>query len=69
MSDDLKAQIQGTLIDLVACMKQPDTSRMVQAMERLDGWVAEHRSAMDPRLAHFLERRSYVKALDFLRSG
>jgi hypothetical protein len=39
---------------------------MIAGMERLDRLVAESRGTLDPRLAHFLERRSYAKALDFL---
>ena len=69
MSDDLILQIQGGLIDLVSGMKHPDTHKMLQSMERLDALLAAHRDALDPRLAHFLERRSYAKALEFLSGG
>ena len=69
MTDDLISQVQGALIDLVSGMKDPDTHKMLQSMERLDALVAAHRGALDPRLAHFLERRSYAKALEFLRGG
>ncbi len=69
MSHELISQIQGSLIDLVAGMKHPDTHKMLQGMERLDSLLATHRDALDPRLAHFLERRSYAKALEFLTGG
>jgi hypothetical protein len=69
MSHDLILQIQGSLIDLVSGMKHPDTHKMVQSMERLDALLAAHRDTLDPRLAHFLERRSYAKALEFLSGG
>jgi len=69
MSDDPISQIQGSLIDLVSGMKHPDTHKMLQAMERLDALLAARRDAIDPRLAHFLERRSYAKALEFLAGG
>jgi hypothetical protein len=69
MSDELISHVQGSLIDLVSGMKHPDTHKMVQSMERLDALLAMHRDALDPRLAHFLERRSYAKALEFLSGG
>jgi hypothetical protein len=69
MSESVISQVQGALIDLVAGMKQPDTHKMLQSMERLDGLLAAHRELLDPRIAHFLERRSYAKALEFLGGG
>ena len=69
MSDDTISQIQGTLIDLVSGMKHPDTDKLLRSMERLDALLTAHRGALDPRLAHFLERRSYAKALEFLSGG
>lgn len=38
----------------------------VEALRRLDAMAADRATALDPRLRHFLERRSYVKALDWL---
>lgn len=69
MSHDLISQIQGALISLVSGMNPPDTHKMLQTMEYLDGVLVAHRASLDPRLAHFLERRSYAKALDFLQGG
>jgi hypothetical protein len=59
-------QLKASLINLVAGMKAADTPRMLRSMAELDGVVAAHKHELDPRLAHFLERRSYAKALDFL---
>jgi hypothetical protein len=42
---------------------------MLRSMEQLDALVAAHRRELDPRLAHFLERRSYAKALEFLNDA
>ena len=69
MSDALISQVQGALIDLVSGMKHPDTHKLLQSMERLDALLAAHRDALDGRLVHFLERRSYAKALEFLGGG
>lgn len=35
-------------------------------MARLDSLVAEKRDKLHPQLVHFLERRSYAKALMYL---
>jgi hypothetical protein len=59
-------QIKATLIDLVGGMNAADTARMLRGMERLDGLVAAHKRELDPQLVHFLERRSYAKAMDFV---
>ncbi|HEX9781938.1 MAG TPA: hypothetical protein VGA56_04290 [Opitutaceae bacterium] len=66
MPDETEEQIKGILIELTEGMKSPDTRRMITSMERLEALVAQSASRLDPRLRHFLERRSYVKALAFL---
>lgn len=47
-------------------MKAADTAGMLRNMEVLDRLVTAHGSELEPRLAHFLARRSYAKALEFL---
>ena len=39
------------------------------ALGLLDQVVAQSSESLPPRLAHFLERRSYVKALAFIVDG
>jgi len=39
------------------------------ALVVLDQVVAQSGESLPPRLAHFLERRSYVKALAFISDG
>lgn len=39
------------------------------ALAELDDIVSVHKSLLDPQMAHFLERRSYEKALDAVREG
>ncbi len=58
--------LKASLIDLVGGMKAADTQRMLRSMEQLDGLIAAHKAELDPRLAHFVERRSYAKALEYL---
>ncbi len=66
MTNVSEQEIKGALIDLIEGMKATDTSRMIASMERLDEMVAQAGSRLDPRLRHFLERRSYAKALAVL---
>lgn len=40
---------------------------VAETLRELDAFAREQGDALPPRLAHFLERRSYSKALDFLR--
>ena len=40
-----------------------------EALAVLDKIVEESTDALPSRLAHFLERRSYVKALEFIENG
>ena len=39
------------------------------ALAVLDQIVAQSTDDLPPRLAHFLERRSYLKALDYIENG
>ena len=39
------------------------------SLAELDDIVSAHKSLLDPQMAHFLEKRSYEKALDALREG
>lgn len=61
-------QIKDALIELDAGIKSADGARMLEAMERIDALVAALGATLDPRLAHFLERRSYAKALAWVAS-
>lgn len=40
---------------------------LLEATTRLDRALTESRHRLHPRLRHYLERRSYAKALSFLR--
>lgn len=66
MPTSLSLQIKDSLMRLTTAMNASDTTAMLAAMSELDDLVQAHRKEIDPRLHHFLERRSYAKALDFL---
>ncbi len=59
-------QIKETLIALLGGIKGADASTILASTSRLDEVVATQRAVLHPQLFHFLERRSYSKALDFL---
>ena len=40
---------------------------LVEVISDLDAYHRDHAADLPPRLAHFLERRSYGKALAFLK--
>jgi len=51
--------------------RNPDQhlARLRQISDRIESLAADLPQPIPPRLAHFLDRRSYDKALDFLCSG
>ncbi len=59
-------QIKAALIQLLDGIKRSDGEAITREMERLDALAKSQRSVLHPQLAHFLERRSYVKALAYL---
>lgn len=61
-----EAQIKESLIALLDGIKAADATATTQSMVRLDEVVTVSRSTLHPQLLHFLERRSYAKALQFL---
>lgn len=59
--------VEACLETLVGGGKTGGGLSLGDALRRLDGF--SRAPGVDPRLRHFLERRSYVKALEHLRSG
>jgi hypothetical protein len=62
----MEAQIKESLNSLLEAIKQSDGPRIGAEMGRLEDLLAQGRLALHPQLVHFLERRSYAKALLFL---
>jgi hypothetical protein len=60
-----------TIISDEASRRDPDQhiKRLRAVSERIDALAAALPQPIPPRLAHFLDRRSYDKALEFLCSG
>jgi len=62
----METEIKASLINLMGGIKSADGRVIVAATSRLDELLARNRPTLHPQLVHFLERRSYDKALQFL---
>lgn len=62
--DYLRDLAQALLTWRRALTSEPET--LIRALQELDRLLAHHRRHIDPQLAHFLERRSYEKAIRLL---
>jgi hypothetical protein len=62
----METQIKDSLILLLDGIKQADGQIIAEQMAWLDTALAQGRGVLHPQLVHFLERRSYAKALMFL---
>lgn len=62
----MEPQIKESLAALLAGIKAADGQTIAEEMVRLDDFVARGRAGLHPQLVHFLENRSYAKALMFL---
>ncbi len=62
----METQIKESLNALLAAIKVADGQVIAHEMGRLDDFLTQGRATLHPQLAHFLEKRSYPKALMFL---
>ncbi len=62
----MEVEIKASLIALTNGIKAADGKITAAATAHIDGLVATCRAGLHPQLVHFLERRSYSKALMFL---
>ena len=62
----METQIKEQLISLLAGIKSADGQVIADSMARLDEFLERGRAGLHPQLVHFLENRSYAKALMFL---
>jgi hypothetical protein len=62
----MEARIKESLMALMEGIKRADGDAVALQTARLEGYLDEGRAALHPQLVHFLERRSYPKALMFL---
>ena len=62
----METQIKDSLTALLAAIKANDGQTVADEMTRLDDFLARGRAGLHPQLIHFLENRSYAKALMYL---
>lgn len=62
----METQIKESLISLLAGIKAADGQVIAQEMARLDDFLERGRLTLHPQLVHFLQNRSYAKAVMFL---
>lgn len=62
----MEPQIKEALVALLDGIKRADGQVIATEMARLDDFLERGRAGLHPQLTHFLERRSYAKALMFL---
>ena len=62
----METQIKASLTSLLNAIKTSDGQMIADEMARLDEFLERGRAGLHPQLVHFLENRSYAKALMFL---
>lgn len=64
-----ETQIKAALIRFTGAIKSSDGAALSAALGDVEALLATHREALHPQLRHFLEGRSYAKALAWLGAG
>jgi hypothetical protein len=62
----MEDRIKESLIGLMEAIKRADGVAITAQMALVEGHLKQSRANLHPQLVHFLERRSYTKALQFL---
>lgn len=62
----MEAEIKQSLSLLLAGIERADGAVISREMARLDEFADRGRLSLHPQLLHFLQRRSYAKALVYL---
>lgn len=62
----METQIKASLNALLGAIKASDGQAIADEMAKLDDFLERGRAGLHPQLVHFLENRSYAKALMFL---
>jgi hypothetical protein len=62
----METQIKTALTSLLSAIKAADGQTVADEMAKLDDFADRGRAGLHPQLVHFLQNRSYAKALMFL---
>lgn len=65
----IEAKIKAALIRFTGGIKNSDSGAISAALNEVEGLLSVHRADLHPQLVHFLEGRSYAKALAWLGGG
>lgn len=65
----METKIKAALIRFNESIKKSDGAGVSAALNEVEALLAAGRTALDPQLVHFLEGRSYAKALAWLGAG
>ncbi|MDQ5980872.1 MAG: hypothetical protein QG602_3850 [Verrucomicrobiota bacterium] len=64
-----EAKIKAALIRFNGAIKSSDGPALSAALNEIETLLNAHRAELHPQLRHFLEGRSYAKALAWLGAG
>jgi len=62
----METDIKESLTRLLAGIKSADGAVVAAEMDKLDSFLQSGRDTLHPQLVHFLQNRSYAKAVMFL---
>jgi hypothetical protein len=62
-------EIKDALIRFSGAIKNSDSTALSSALNDVEALLRTHRGELHPQLVHFLEGRSYAKALAWLGAG
>ncbi len=64
-----EAKIKAALIRFTSGIKNSDGGAVSASLNEVEALLSVHRAELHPQLVHFLEGRSYAKALAWLGGG
>jgi hypothetical protein len=64
-----ETNIKAALISLHNAIKNSDGQALSRSLNEIEGLLVLHRASLHPQLVHFLDGRSYAKALAYLGGG
>jgi hypothetical protein len=65
----VEQKLREALAEFMRAASGKDSAAITKALAEITGWQQKLGPDSPPMLRHYLERRSYQKALDFLDSG
>lgn len=60
--------IKPLLLDIVRPQNRQEGNALLSHIQELDTWAKANKKTANKELLHFIQKRSYVKALDWVES-